>query len=165
MFAKRLSMVVLVAGMGLPLMMGQGCPGTPDQIPGSGTGGGTGGGNQNGAGPGNGQGGGQVQAAQPTTLLTNTSTSIAGGWIFVGTFNPTSAGKVISVSVAGNTTGSRPRVTVYDASFNVVAQQLVPVTNTTTLTFTSSSTGDHHIYAWENGAPASLYTITAVQQP
>mgnify|MGYP001308224486 CR=1 FL=1 len=146
MFLKRLQVVVLVSGIALPMMMGQGCP-VADSSP---------------ALPPN---PGGVQGAQPTTLLTNTRTSFVGGWIFAGTFNPTSAGKVISVNVEGNTTGSRPHVRVFDAQFNIVAQELFPVTNVTSLSFTSTSTGDHHIYAFETGTPASLYTITAVQQP
>ena len=166
MFLKRLQVAVIVSGMALPMMMGQGCPVAEPHQPGSGGMNGTGPGT--GPGTGGGQTGGNqggVQGAQPTTLLTNTRTSFLGGWIFAGTFNPTSAGKVISVSVEGNTTGSRPHVRVYDAQFNIVAQELFPVTNLTTLSFSSTSTGDHHIYAFENGTPASLYTITAVQQP
>ncbi len=151
MFLKRLQFAVLVSGMALPLMMGQGCPVAENPggtVP-------TTGGNT----------GGNVQGAQPTTLLTNTRTSFLGGFVFAGTFNPTSAGKVINVSVEGNTTGSRPQVRVFDAQFNIVAQELFPVTNLTSLSFLSTSTGDHQIFAFETGTPASLYTVTAVQQP
>src|SRR5262245_21551815 len=105
---RKFQVAMLISGMALPMMMGQGCPvadpGT--KVPGSG------GGNGPGTGAGNGTGG-SVQGAQPTTLLSNTVTSLAG-WIYIWTFNPNSAGKVITVSVAGNTTGSRPEVAVYD---------------------------------------------------
>ena len=149
MFSKKMQIVVLVAGMGLPLMMGQGCPGDPStppvqppvQPPGG------------------------VQGAQPVTLLSTTRATIPAALTFVGSFNPNATGKVISISVAGNTTGSRPAVRVYDSAFNIVAEENLPVTNTTNLTFVSSSTGDHYIYAREAGTPSSLYTIGATQQP
>lgn len=129
-----------VAGLCLPLLMGQGC------FP------------QNNGGNNGGDGG--AGQPQPTALFNGSQ--VAPTTI---TFNPTAAGKLITATVSGNVTGSRPRVQVLDNNNVVVANELFPTTSTTTVSFTSTTTGTHRLVFFEIGTPSSLYTITVDQAP
>ncbi|GMU24436.1 MAG: hypothetical protein AMXMBFR13_45100 [Phycisphaerae bacterium] len=155
MIRSRVMTSALAAIVSLPLLMGQGCPAPVenDPIP------------NPGENPGNGQGGGQVLPAEPTTLLTTSVNFINTAGFSLFTFNPTSAGKLVTASVSGNATGSRLRVQVLDNNNNVVAQEFFPTTSTTTVSFTSTTTGQHRMFINEAGAPSSLYEIVAIQQP
>lgn len=80
-------------------------------------------------------------------------------------FNPSAAGKLITVRVSGDVTGSRLRVTVTDVGTgNIVATELSPTTNSTTATFTSTSNGIHWLYANQNGAGANSYMVYITEQ-
>lgn len=139
----------LFATLALPMLMGQGCP-PPTEIAAL---------EDNDA--------GQVLPGQPTQIVNATTASLSFG-VFGFTdlaFTPTAAGKVVTITISGNATGSRPAVLVSDPNFNTVAFEPFPTTSTTTVQFVSTTTGPHRIFAQEAGQPSSLYTITAVQQP
>lgn len=137
---SRQLVAVLFAGLCLPLMLGQSCFPPAN--------------NNN-----NNDDGGAGQP-QPTVLFNGTQ--VAPTTI---TFNPTAAGKLITATVSGNVTGSRPRVQVLDNNNVVVANELFPTTSTTTVSFTSTTTGTHRLVFFEIGVPSSLYTITVDQAP
>ena len=80
-------------------------------------------------------------------------------------FNPSAAGMLITATVQGDVTGSRIPVTITDVGTgNVVAAQLLPTTNTTTVTFTSTSNGAHLLYATQTGTGSTAYTVLITEQ-
>jgi hypothetical protein len=107
--------------------------------------------------PADGGGGG---GTQPTTLLTTTKNNLNPV-----TFNPGSAGKVITASVTGDVSGSRVRVVVRDNLNAIVAEEQNPVTNNTTVSFTSTTTGQHVMQMTQVGTAAPTYTILVTEAP
>ncbi|GMU24437.1 MAG: hypothetical protein AMXMBFR13_45110 [Phycisphaerae bacterium] len=145
---KKAWFSLLIAVFCLPLLMGQGCfpPPADDND--------------------DDDNGNNNNNQQPTTLLTATFANAGPNLAFTGiTFNPTSANRQITVTVSGNATGSRPAVQVLDNQNNQVAIQTFPTTQTTTVTFNSTTTGPHQLNAAEFGQPSSLYTVTVTQAP
>lgn len=143
---NRTQTTILTAVMSLPMLMGQGCPQAEEQP----------------------AGGGVVAGATPVTLLTaslNRINNAAAPVASTVNFNPVAAGKVVTMSIASNATGSRIAVTIIDNLGNVVAQQQFPVTQETTVNFVSTTTGSHQVLLTERGAPGSLYSVRVVQQP
>lgn len=140
----------LFATLALPILMGQGCPPPTDFAARE---------ERNDE--------GRVLPGQPTQLVSSTTAFLSFG-IFGFTnsaFTPTAAGKLVTVTISGNATGSRPAIQILDPNFNTVAFEPFPTTNTTTVQFVTTTTGPHQIFAQEVGQPSSLYTISAVQQP
>ena len=108
-----------------------------------------------------GGGGGGGGVVQPTTLVSESFGFIPP----VRNFNPSAAGRTITATVSGNATGSRITVLVTDlATANVVAAELIPTTNTTTVTFTSTNNGVHAVTSAEVGAGSATYTILVTEQ-
>ena len=81
-------------------------------------------------------------------------------------FNPSAAGKLITVRVSGDVTGSRLPVAVTDVGTgNNVAAELLPTTNSTTVTFTSTSNGIHWLNVpTNNGTGSNSYTVYITEQ-
>jgi len=100
----------------------------------------------------------------PTTLLDLTQASVG-----VFNFNPTSSGKAITCSVAGNATNSRPSLLVVDFNGAVQINKTTVgsdvTSNTTSGTFTSSGTGVHVITSVELGTAAASYHVLVTQAP
>lgn len=101
-----------------------------------------------------------VPQTTPTILLSTTRNNLNQV-----TFNPTSAGKVITASVSAEVSGSRVRVQVRDNLNAVVATDQAPVTNTTTVSFTSITTGTHTMTMTQIGNPTATYTILVQEAP
>ncbi|HUU96366.1 MAG TPA: hypothetical protein VM487_11550 [Phycisphaerae bacterium] len=127
--------LALPAGLCLILLMGTSCPGlTPPPPP----------------------------PPPPPTTLVNESFGFVPP---IRNFNPSAAGRTITATVSGNATGSRITVLVTDlATGSVVAAQLLPTTNTTTVTFTSTNNGAHAVTSAEVGAGSATYTILVTEQ-
>lgn len=97
----------------------------------------------------------------PTTLVTE---NFAFG-LAPRNFNPSAAGRTVTVTVSGNATGSRINVVVTDlATANVVAIDVIPTTNSTTVTFVSTNNGVHVVASTEVGAGSATYTILVTEQ-
>ena len=103
---------------------------------------------------------GDTGRTQPITLLTTTQRNTNPV-----TFNPTAAGKSITATVTGDVSGSRPRVQIRDNLNAVVADQPIPTSSTTTVSFTSTTTGQHVLRIVETGTAATTYTILVTEQP
>jgi len=83
----------------------------------------------------------------------------------VRNFNPTAAGRLITATVSGNATGSRIVVIITDlATGSVVAQQVLPTTSSTTVTFVSTNNGVHAVTSTEVGVGAATYTVLVTEQ-
>ncbi len=145
MFSTRRFRVLAPALAVLPTLMGQGCPAPIDSTP-----------------PGT-----AIEPAEPTSLLivSLASVSTVPAQPTVLDFNPVEAGKIVTMSVEGNATGSRVDARIVDNLGNLVAQEMLPTTAQTTVSFTSTTTGSHRIFLRERGAPSSLYEVLVVQQP
>jgi hypothetical protein len=130
---------VCLAGLCLPLLMGQGCP-SPMML-------------------GNGIGGlGGGLGAMPM-LLRQQFTSAP----FTATFSPTETGVTIRVVVSANDAASRPTVTVTDSSGTVVASVSNPSDAVSETAFTSAGTGAYSINVTEAGTPATIYIVTVTR--
>ncbi len=79
-------------------------------------------------------------------------------------FNPSAAGRLITATLSGSATGSRPTVIITDATGSVVAQQLAPTTNSTTVTFTSTNNGVHALLSGDIGTGAATYTLLVTER-
>ena len=94
---------------------------------------------------------------------------VAATQIFVDTFNPAAAGKLVTATVTGSTTNSRPQLSIRTiVGVQVAISTDTPTTNSATATFTPSSTGLHVITACNcpaAGPPAPTYTVTVSQAP
>lgn len=115
------------------------------------------------------------------TILLSTTVSPAGGCgiapgacvaatgIFVDTFSPVATGKLITATVTGATTNSRPQVQIRTiVGVQVAISTDSPTTNTATVTFTPTSTGLHIIAACNcpgAGPAAPTYAIQVSQAP
>jgi hypothetical protein len=80
------------------------------------------------------------------------------------TFTPSAVGRLITTTITGNVTGSRPAVQVLDNNGNVVANEFFPTTNATTVTFTTSAAAPHTVFFFEFGVPSTTYTATVTEQ-
>lgn len=97
----------------------------------------------------------------PTTLVTESFAFVPAP----RNFNPSAAGKTVTVTVSGNATGSRINVIVTDlATAAVVAAELIPTTNSTTVTFNSTNNGIHVVTSTEVGVGSATYTILITEQ-
>ena len=115
------------------------------------------------------------------TILLSTTVSPAGGCgigpgqcigatgIFVDTFNPAATGKLVTATVTGSTTNSRPQLKITTITgVQVAISTDTPTSNTATATFTPTSTGLHIIAACNcpaAGPAAPTYTIQVSQAP
>ena len=116
------------------------------------------------------------------TILTSTTVAPSGGacgigvgacaaatGIFVDTFNPVATGKLITATVTGSTTNSRPQIKITTIlGVQVAISTDSPSTHTATVTFTPSTTGLHVITACNcpaAGPPAPTYTVQISQAP
>ncbi len=97
----------------------------------------------------------------PTTLVSESFGFVPP----IRNFNPSAAGRTITATVSGNATGSRITVIVTDlATANVVAAEVIPTTNSTTVTFTSTNNGVHAVTSTEVGVGSATYTILITEQ-
>jgi hypothetical protein len=137
----RYVLASLAAVVCLALMMGANCiPVVPDD--------------GNGGTDGNGTTG-------PTTLVSETFSFVPPD----RNFNPSAAGQTITATVSGNATGSRIQVIITDfATGNVVAQELLPTTNSTTVPFVSTNNGVHVLASNEIGTGSATYTVNVTEQ-
>lgn len=78
-------------------------------------------------------------------------------------FNPIATGRAVTIRVAGDVTGSRPTIVVFDPSIDIVVNEDNPVTNTAVGSFVPSAVGVHFVVFQELGAPASTYDVTITQ--
>jgi len=87
--------------------------------------------------------------------------------VFFDTFSPVATGKLVTATVTGATTPSRPRIQIQTLLGAIVADSgATPTTNTTTTSFTPTTTGLHFIRVCNcGGAPAPTYTILISQAP
>ena|GEM_PF-5076660 len=138
------SVVVLAVGLCMILTWSTACTVTT-----SGGGGGT-------APPADGGGGGTAPPVTgPTTLLSQTFAAPPAI-----DFSPSAAGKVVTVRVTADTTGSRMTLQVTElGTGNVVAFYANPTTNGSESTFQSNSNGVHTLVVTETGIGANLYTV------
>lgn len=104
---------------------------------------------------------------EPTTLLDVTISALSP-FGFPGfqiqTFAPVSANKPVTVQLAGNLTGSRVTIAVFDSAGNLVAAEDLPLTNRSTLLFAPTTTGEHFILLQELAEISTVYEITVTQQ-
>jgi len=101
-----------------------------------------------------------------TTTTTPTATTLVNETFNAPpaqTFNPSAAGKTITCTVTGNVTASRIQVTVQDILGVIVGQNLTPMSNTTSVSFTSTSNGLHVLTSVETGAASSSYTLQVTE--
>jgi hypothetical protein len=97
----------------------------------------------------------------PTTLVSETFSDVPPD----RNFNPSAAGQTITATVSGDATGSRIQVVIRDlATMNVVAQQILPTSNTTTVTFVSTNNGVHVLQSNEIGTGSSTYSVSVTEQ-
>lgn len=104
---------------------------------------------------------------EPTTLLDVTISALSPfGFpgFQVQTFAPVSANKLVTVQLAGNLTGSRVTIAVFDSAGNLVAAEDLPLTNRSTLLFAPTTTGEHFILLQELAEISTVYEITVTQQ-
>ena len=82
-------------------------------------------------------------------------------------FSPTQVGKQITVTVQAILSNSQPMIEVQDFNGLVVVASsgINPTTNTTSVTFTSTSTGVLLLQVCECAFPSSSYNITVTQAP
>lgn len=105
----------------------------------------------------------------PPCTVVNAPTNLVNETFFftpiARNFNPSAAGKTITVRVSGDVTASRITVVVTDlATANVVAGELLPTTNSTTVSFVSTNNGAHAVAAVEIGlSPSSVYTVLVTE--
>lgn len=88
---------------------------------------------------------------------------------FLSSFNTTSAGKTITITVVGPSSSSRPIVLAFDTNFNTIGKSdLVPVTSTAVASFNSLLAGPVP-FAVEECANAGFqtgsYNVTITQSP
>lgn len=105
----------------------------------------------------------------PCTVVNGPTTLVNETFFFTPinrNFNPSAAGKTINVTVSGDVTASRITVAVTDlATANVVAGELLPTTNSTTVSFVSTNNGAHAVSALDIGtSPSSVYTVLVTEQ-
>jgi hypothetical protein len=93
----------------------------------------------------------------PTTLVSQTL-----GVLFPVTFNPTVVGKLITVTISSTNPDSRITVSVIDPNGVTIASVIAPITNITTVSFPSTSTGSYTITPAETGV-AGAYALTVIQ--
>jgi hypothetical protein len=101
-----------------------------------------------------------------TTTTTPTATTLVNETFLnppAQTFNPSVAGKTITCTVTGNVTASRIQVTVQDMLGAIVGQNLTPTSNTTTVSFQSTSNGLHVLTSVETGTASSSYTLQVTE--
>lgn len=78
-------------------------------------------------------------------------------------FNPTAAGRTISVEVTASLTQSRVSYVVADVNNNIVSNVPNPLTNVSSSTFMNSSTSQHGVVATEQVNPNSTYRVVIRQ--
>lgn len=83
---------------------------------------------------------------------------------FFQAFSPESVGKLVTVQVAGESTGSRIVLQVFDPLGNIVINEDNPLTNITTGQFVTTTTADHFILAFEQGRPSSTYRVVVISE-
>jgi hypothetical protein len=102
------------------------------------------------------------------TILVDETLSTAAAnfeWPILRPFNPTAAGRVVTATVTGDITASRPRVQIFDPVNVLVANSPVPGTsNSVTVSFTSTNNGLHLLNVSETGTVANVYTVLVTEQ-
>jgi hypothetical protein len=79
-------------------------------------------------------------------------------------FNPSAAGRTINITVSSDITASRITAFVTDlATANVVAIELLPTTNTTTLSFVSTNNGVHVLSVNDVTNSANVITVLVTE--
>jgi hypothetical protein len=141
MLSPKTYCTALSAILTLPLLMGQGCPGVPDTAVAGTT---------------------EDEIALIKVSLASISTTVVPTLL---TFNPNEAGKLVTMSIKSNATGSRVEVRIIDNLNSLVAVQTTPTSPNTTVSFMSTTTGTHQIQLRELGLAGSLYDVLVVQQP
>ncbi len=105
---------------------------------------------------------------EPTVLLDVTISALSPFGVpgfQIQTFAPVSANKLVTVQLAGNLTGSRVTIAVFDSAGNLVAAEDLPLTNQSTLIFSPTTTGEHFILLQELAEISTVYDLTISQQP
>jgi hypothetical protein len=80
-------------------------------------------------------------------------------------FNPSAAGRTITATVTSDDVGSRLTAVITDfGTGNIVAIELLPTSNSTTVSFVSTNNGAHVLQVAEIGTMGRNYTVLITEQ-